>query len=249
MSMNAQSLFQQALLMLGVYDPGEAPSTTEQADLLLVINNMLDNWSLERINIPVIVVATHALTTTVAAYTFGPGGDFGVRYVRFDTVGILLPSAAVSGTFIRTPVRIVTQEEFQNEVDKGAASQTPQIFYYDYQFPTATGNLWPAPGFTGTAPQLEVAGWQSLAEFPDTTTVVNTPQGYDRALVLNFAIEIAPQYPGVGQVPPTLPAMAAEAKAAIRAMNASNFGQPSSPPPSSPLNAIPQQAAPPAQQG
>lgn len=239
MSLTGGSAIQQALLMLGVYDPGEQPSTSENNNDLLVLNNLMDNWSLERVNIPVIVVATAALANGTISYTFGPAGTFGTRYIRIDTVGILVPSAAVSGSFTRTPCKVVSQEEYQSEFDKGALSQTPKIFYYDYQFPTATGKLWPAPGFSGTAMELEVGGWQALANFPDTVTTVNTPQGYDRAIVLNLACELVAQYPGVGQLSDRLVQDAAEAKAAIRAMNASNFGMPDSPPPSSPLSAIP----------
>ena len=225
--------------MLAVYDPGETPSASESAQLLLALNNMVDNWSLERANIPVIVVATHALTDAVAAYTFGPAGTFGTRYMRLDDVGILVPSAAVSGQFSRTPVRIVPQREFQSQVDKTALSTSPQIFYYDFAFPVATGNLWPAPHFTGTALQLEVSGWQALANFPDLTTSVATPQGLDRSLVMCFALEVASQYPGIAKVDQTLMDAAREAKAAFRAMNVSNYGQPDTPPPSSALNAIP----------
>jgi len=241
MSLSLTSLAQQALLMLGVYDPGEIPSTSELNDLLLVANNMLDNYSLERVNIPVIVTTSANLVSGTATVLFGSGA-FATRFVRLDTANILVPSAAVSGTFTTEPCRIVSQKEFTQESDKAAASQVPQILYYDYQFPVATGNLWPTPFFTGTAIKLEVGGWQSLAEFPDLTTVVVTPQGLDRMLVQNFACEIFPQYPSA-QMPPRLEQDAAEAKAAFRAMNASNFGQPDAPPPSSPLSAIPAQVA------
>jgi len=242
MSLSLTSLAQQALLMLGVYDPGEIPSSSELNDLLLAANNMLDNYSLERVNIPVIVTVSANLTNGTPTVTFGPAGTFGTRYLRLDTANILVPSAAVSGTYTTEPCKIVSEKEFSMQSDKAAASQVPQILYYDFQFPTATANLWPTPFFTGTAIKLEVGGWQALANFPDLTTVVVTPQGLDRMLVQNFACEIFPQYPAA-QMPPRLEQDAAEAKAAFRAMNASNFGQPDVPPPSSPLSAIPAQAA------
>lgn len=233
MSLSLTSLAQQALLMLQVYDPGEAPSTNELNDLLLVANNMLDNWSLERINIPVIVIATHALTGGTATYTFGPASTFGTRYLRIQTVGII-------NSGVRTPVKLVSQEQYQAHFDKTASTITPEEFYYDYQFPVATGYLWPVPSNTAT---LEVGGWQALQQFADTTTAINLPQGFDRMLVQCFALEIAPQYPGVAVVSPQLIQNAAEAKAAFRSMNASNMMNPNQPPQTGSLSAVP--AAPP----
>ncbi len=234
MSLSLTSLAQQALLMLGVYDPGEGPSTSELNDLLLVANNLLDNYSLERVNIPVIVTVSAVLVSGTPTVLFGSGA-FGTRFLRLDT-------ATVSGTFTTEPVKIVSQKEFTMQADKAAASQVPQILYYDFQFPVATANLWPTPSFTGTAIKLEVGGWQALAEFTDLTTIVVTPPGLDRMLVQNFACEIFPQYPSA-TMPPRLEQDAAEAKAAFRAMNASNFAQPDVPPPSSPLSAIPASTA------
>lgn len=227
MSLSAGSAIQQALLMLGVYDPGETPSVSEQNDLLLVLNNLIDNWSQERANIPVILVIAHALTSGSATYTLGPAGSFSsIRPIRITSAGSLVPSAANTGTFVREPIRMVSQEEFAQIVDKSASSQRIEMAYFDYQFPLASINVWPTPGFTGTPTQLELGVWQALADFADLTTVVVTPPGYDRGIVENFAVEIAPQYPGIGQLPPDLLRRAEEAKAAWRQLNMQPVGMP-----------------------
>jgi hypothetical protein len=44
MSLTGGSAIQQALLLLGVYDPGETPSTSEQNQDLLILNEMLLGW-------------------------------------------------------------------------------------------------------------------------------------------------------------------------------------------------------------
>lgn len=244
MSLTGGALLNAAVERLGRLYPGESLNSTEQTDFLAVANSMIDNWSLERINIPVIVVSSQALTNLVATYTFGPGGSFGTtRFLRLDSCGILVPSAAIAGTFIRVPVEIVSQQKFQAEPEKSALVQIPRLFYYDFQFPTATGNLAPTPNFTGTATKLEVGGWQALANFPDLVTTVNTPQGYDEALITNLAIRLAPLLSV--QASAELVEAAKESKAALRAMNASNFGNPATPPPSGPTDAIPPAQPPP----
>src|SRR5579872_1151361 len=141
MSLTGGALLNAAVERLGRLYPGESLNSTEQTDFLAVANSMIDNWSLERLNIPVIVVASAALSNGVAAYTFGAGGTFGTtRFLRLDSCGILVPSAAIAGTFIRVPCEIVSQQKFQSYPEKSAAVQIPQMFYYDFQFPVATGN-------------------------------------------------------------------------------------------------------------
>jgi hypothetical protein len=248
MSLSGGTLLNAAVERLGRLYPGESLSSSEQTDFLAVANSMIDNWSLERINVPVVVVSAVALTSGTAAYTFGAGGSFGsTRFIRIDTVGLLLPSAAIAGTFVRFPIRNVSQQEYQAYPEKTRAVQIPELFYYDYQFPTATGNLAGTPTFTGTAPKLEIGGWQALAEFPDLTTVVNTPQGLDEALITNLAIRLAPllSVSASGE----LIEAAKESKAAVRAMNASNFSNPGAPPGTGQLSAADPMGPPPPKPG
>lgn len=248
MSLTGGTLLNAAVERLGRLYPGESLSSSEQTDFLAVANNLVDNWSLERLNIPVIVVASAALTSGTAAYTFGAAGTFGTtRFLRLDSAGILVPSAAITGTYIRVPVAIKSQREFQAFPEKSALAQVPQIFYYDYQFPVATGNLAPTPNFTGTAIKLELGGWQALANFPDLVTTVNTPQGLDEALITNLAIRLAPLLSVSAS--PELVQAAKETKAALRAMNDSNFQNPAAAPPGSALDAIPSAAPPQPHQG
>lgn len=54
---------------------------------------------------------------------------------------------------------------------------------------TLAGGVYTAGNYT--APTFVPAG---VPQFADTTTAINVPNGYSRALKLNLAIEIAPQY-------------------------------------------------------
>jgi hypothetical protein len=49
MSISGGAAIQAALLQLGVYDPGETPSTSEQNSCLLIANEMLANWYNEQL--------------------------------------------------------------------------------------------------------------------------------------------------------------------------------------------------------
>lgn len=232
MSMSGGTAISLALQEIGRLFPGEVPNTSEYITGLLLLTNMLDNWSLERLNIPVIVLVSEAWSG-IQSGTFGPAGLFGTRFLRVDTVNYVN-----GGSF---PLKIVSEKEYLAHFDRDTASSvTAEEFYYDNQFPVATGYTWPVP----TGGDLLVGGWQALAHFPDTTTTVNTPQGYDRAIISNLAMELLSIYAVPLAKVQQITTLAAEAKAAIRAMNASNFQMPGQPPPGGPVNAIPAQPAP-----
>ena len=238
------TLFQDALVTMGVLDPDDTPSTTQSDYGFRTANRLIENLSLERLNIVQILKATGALTSGVAAYTFGSGGTFGsTRYVKLTGAGILAPNAGGSGT-LRSPVTLITEQQFNAIPEKTTAAVRPTLLYYDNASPVATGNLFPTPVFSG-AVSLEVEAWQVLNSFPDKTTAVDFAYGYERALLYLLAKDLLSGFSVPEEKVPTILSGADNALAALRALNASLPGQP---PPGGPLNAIPP-AQPPPQAG
>lgn len=230
--MTGASCIQQALQLLAVLDPGETPNTSEQAADLLVINNLLASWSLERLNIPVITVQQEALISGTASYA--APGTFATRPIHIENAGILLPNQGGTG-FIRTPLRLVNQSDFQAIEEQTAAAVAPTVLYYDYQFPTGNLNLWPIPTFAAVTVLLQISYWQALEQFPDLVTDVAFAPGYDWAVVTAAALALVTQYSVPANVLQTLADSATQAKAALRAVNAAG----PNPVPGSALNAVP----------
>jgi hypothetical protein len=155
MSLTGGAAIQAALLQLGVYDPGETPSTSEQNNCLLIINEMLASWFNEQ---------AQALT-------------------------VLLAEQNKSGNaYIAEQVRV-----------------TSPLF-----------TAYPLAGGTYTAPSYTAGSYSpgSAPNFPDLTTAQTFPEGYELAIVLNSAVILAAQYPGVGAASPTLVKAAMDALAA-----------------------------------
>ncbi len=138
--------------MLGVLDPGEGPSTSEQNDALIVANQMLSSWYNEQLLALEVLVASQ--------------NKQGLSFVA-------------------------------NQVEK----TNPLVQSY-----TLAGATYTAPTFTAAT----ISG-TGVPNFPDLTTVETFPQGYDLAIVLNLAVLLKPQYPGVTNAPPDLEQRAAEA--------------------------------------
>jgi hypothetical protein len=67
--------------------------------------------------------------------------------------------------------------------------------YCDYAMPVATVFVFPRPRFTGSpAPQLELYTWVPLQQFADLVTSYALAPGYERAVIYNLAVELAPEF-------------------------------------------------------
>jgi hypothetical protein len=241
--MTAQDIITSAMRLLGAIDAGGTPSTSELADGLTALNDMLDSWSIERLNVFTVGTAAYSLTSGTAAYTIGSGGNFNAaRPVKIETAGILLPSPAGSGN-LRFPLRVLRLPEWQIIVEKAAQAAIATDLYFDNASPLANVSLYPTPTFTGTM-QVELGTWQALSQFPDQTTAVSFPPGFAQALRYNLAVKHAPEYDVTPS--PIVIGIAQTSLAAIRALNASLMegGEP----PAGPVNALDAPAAPAAPQ-
>lgn len=234
MAYTARQLITAAMQQLGVLTTGESPSSAEETDALTLLNAMIDSWSTERFNIYSIVPSVHALTTATQTYTIGSGGAFDVtRPVRYERATIRVPNTGGSG-YRYHPLNIVNAQQWSEIVGRNAADVVPTTLFPDMAHPLTTLYLWPIPTFTTISIHLELWTWTQLQQFADiATTSYSFPPGYERALKLNFALEVASMF---GVTPtPQLMQQAAEAKAAIRMLNAAD---PTATPATGQLNAL-----------
>ena len=145
MSLTGGAAIAAALLQLGVYDPGETPSTSEQNACLLILNQMMASWYNEQL--------------------------LGLQ--------VLIQEQNEAGTIFIAQQNKLTSSLVREYTLAGATYTVPS-----YTAGSATG--------------------ATVPNFPDLTTPQTFPSGYDLAIVLNGAVLLAAQYPGVGQAPQTL---------------------------------------------
>lgn len=185
---------------------GETPSASEMADGLFALRKLLDSWSAQALPIPNIAVRTLALTGS-ASYVPSP------RPIKVKAVN------ATSGGMV-IPMALVTAEEWAS----GAGSQAHPAIFFDGGYPTAT--MYVRPAVTGT---LEYYAYEPLNNLLELETPMDLPYGYDRALVWNLAVEMAPEFSFPMENPQAyaeLVKMATESKLSIVGENAANLGQP-----------------------
>lgn len=145
---------------------------------------------------------------------FTTPGDFPIdRPMRVTNVYTRITSSGNSG--IDYPCDIWSIDEYSSIGLKGQPGPWPRGIFFNPGFPYATISVWPVPTMGG---ELHMWTDNVFSTFVNMTDVVQLPQGYSRAIKLNLALELAPEYGK--RVDPLLVDQARKAKASVKALNA-----------------------------
>jgi hypothetical protein len=212
--MTGQDLLSSSLRLIGVLASGESPSATQGSDGLTILNQMVEAWGIEHLNIFTLTRTTFSLVPGTQAYTVGTGGTFNMsRPIRIDYVSILILNNPAQP--LELPLEMYNDDQWQQEIPIKAITTTyPTIVYDDGGFPLRTLSFWPVPT---VANQVILGTWTALNSFPNLVTDVTFPPGYLKALRYNLAVDLAPEY-GVSVRPEVL-AQAISSKAAVKSIN------------------------------
>lgn len=203
-----RDLIKGSLRLLGAIAPGETPPADEQAEALLALNGLISSWSTESLTIFSRVREVFALTPGQQMRTLGVGGNFNtVRPMEIEQAGLLAGG-------VEMPVRILTFAEWSAISMKDTPSEIPYMIYVEWEFPLAKVYIYPVPS---VANSLVLYSRKPLTAFDSVNDTLSLPEGYERALRYNLAIELAPEY---GKEPtPKTEYIAIEAKANIKRAN------------------------------
>jgi hypothetical protein len=189
---SALDLITDALVTLGECGVGEPISAEDGAYGLLRLNSLLESWSIRRLFIFNVGIASYPLIASNPNYQIGPGGVFvAPRPLRIDAARILLN---VNNNYVGVKdLKILTLQQFVELSDKLATAAIPEKLYNDGAYPNSTLSLYPAP--TCVIPsKLELSTWSPLPQFADLLTSYSFPPGYYDALVWSMVVELGPGY-------------------------------------------------------
>ena len=206
----ARALIRRSLLLLAVVSSTEPLQADEAADGLATLNALVASWATERCLVYHVPRLDVPLVPGQASYTWGPGGAIaGPRPLKLE------------GAVLRTdgmdwPVAVLSQTDYEQGVMlKGLPSTYPCAVYYETAFPLGVLHVYFVPQIATT---LGLFPWLPLTGFASLDTPVSLPEGYERALVAGLAADLAPMYGK--EVSPTIAAIVAESKAAVKRVNA-----------------------------
>ncbi len=204
-----QTIVDRALRLIGAIASGESPTTAESNDGLTALNAMISSWQTEKLFVYAFVETAFTLTPSDGSYTVGPSGNFSLtpRPPKIE-------QCFIRDSDIDYPVELIDKARWYGIPDKTSTSDIPLYAYYEPSLATGTLQLWPVPN---AANSLRIITWTTLAELASLATTITLPQGYERALAYNLAIEVASEYEKA--VPDSVARIAMESKATIKRTN------------------------------
>ena len=187
---------------------GETPTADEAVDALKTLNDILENWSTERLSVWQTDSQQFPLVTGQSTYTIGVGGQFNVdRPVRVS------PSySRINGTSF--PIQTWSLAEY-SQVAVKTIGGIPERMVYLNEYPLGQIILYPVPSAATSTLFLNV---DRQLDFPVTmATTLAFPPGYEKALRFALAVNLCPEY---GIEPPAVVAsIAASSKGDIKRAN------------------------------
>jgi len=208
----------QALQRIGVLAAEETATSADLSTAFNVLNQLMDSWGAERLTIPFVQRTTWTIVPNTSVYTVGTGGDINVaRPVSIDYASFVDSAPSPD---LEMPLNLLTNQAWEAIALKSLTSTYPQSAFYNPTYGSGanllgTLTLYPVP--TGTTLTGVIYAPLAISQFSATSTTVNLPPGYQRFVVTNLALELAPLF---GAAPSQdLRDQANEAKATIKRAN------------------------------
>ena len=208
----------QALQRIGVLSAEETAGSADLSTAFTVLNQLMDSWGAERLTIPFVQRTTWTIVANTSVYTIGTGGDIDVvRPVSIDHASFV---DSAPDPDLEIGLNVLTNQAWQAIAMKALTSTYPQDLFYQPTYGTGaatlgTVTLYPVP--TGTTLTGVIYAPLAVAQFPATSATLLLPPGYQRFVITNLALELAPIF---GASPSQdLRDQAMESKATIKRAN------------------------------
>jgi len=204
--MTAQEVVDAAYRKNGVLNPSSAQDTAALEDL----KNMLSSWSADGLVIPYYTTESFTLTTGQAVYTIGSGGDLDtVRPERLLTAFIRISNDDYA-------VKVNNTAIGYNSITSKDTEGRPKELWYDPQYPLGKIKF---DYEADTTYAFHLISEKPLTNPTALGTSFSIPLEYNRPMVFNLAIEIAPDMDN--KLPPEVFAIAENSYNALRDKHAS----------------------------
>lgn len=180
----ALDLITDALQEIGIVGAGQAVAAEDAAHGLRKLNQLLQRWVNQRLTFPTLTEISVPLTGA-ASYTIGPSG-----VVVASRPVVVNSATATDSAGTEYAVNILPRELWDAIAVKDVDGGPPCDIWYDAQ-PT-NGRVYVFPKSSGYTLKLDCQ--VLLYSFATTATSVTLPEGYETAIGLQLADDLAPSY-------------------------------------------------------
>ena len=218
MQVTSLNLISAAYRLIGFLAVEETLQAAYAQQGLEILNQMVDSWNSESLQIFSIARQLFTLTPNIQTYTMGAGqipgpSVFNVpRPPKITAAGII--SLNNPAQPLELPMDMLTTDRWAQIPVKNITSTLPLELYDDNAFPYRNINFWPVPSATV---QVALYTWSALSQFTDLgATLYSFPPGYLQAIRYNLACLLATDGYQPSQLVMTI---AIQSKAAIKSSN------------------------------
>ena len=205
-----------AFRALGVLAAGEVPTYDESNDALRTLNQLLDQWKAERLQIFTVTRSTWAITANIATYSVGTGSTVNTeRPVNADNMTVQYIDTSVTPSS-ELPLTKLSEDARAAISIKTLTSNLPTTWYYNPTYPVGVITFWPVPTSSTLVGVLYAP--TPVSTFAALTTTVSLPPGYASMLMSNLALRLSSEYPEA-QPSPMLMMQARDSLATVRIAN------------------------------
>lgn len=170
-----------ALFACGAYGQGDNLSNADAQLCLRRLNRMLDSWS--NLRTLCYQVGYQTFNTVAGQQQYSSALLSGGRPVSVDSMFARLSN-------VDYPISLIDNQTWGDIAYKPVQS-VPSMCWLDTGFPDTTFNFYPIPNAVYT---MYVACVDKLSTPITLTTVIALPPGYEKAMVDNLAVDIAPSF-------------------------------------------------------
>jgi hypothetical protein len=179
---DAQAILTRAAKAIRFLGRTETLKAQDATDALNAFNAMLDSWSGEELASFANQTFTHNMSANTSSYTVGSGGDID------DTRPDNIQQAWIrDSNDLDYEMSIYPQNRWNSLGQKDITSQIPTTLFYDPQYPLGIINIFPTPL---EAYALRFTAIVQQTTFSTMTHSLSAPPGYERAYILNAALEL-----------------------------------------------------------
>jgi hypothetical protein len=186
-SLNARGIITDALIDLGVLEPGDALSAQDAALGLRHLNRFIGSLKTQRLSFPFLDREVFTVIADQGTYTIGPGGDFDtIRPQNIVGAGWLAPTTGATTGQLEVPVRVLTDREWESISLKDLTNAQWTAVHYSPTYAGGLGTirLWPIPNTALN--ELVLYRGDVVQGFANLTTFYDFPPGYAELLQFNL---------------------------------------------------------------
>ena len=206
----ANDLISRALRTVGALGAGQTANANDMDDGLAMLNDMLDQWSLEGLMIYYSQTEQFSLVAGTYSYTIGASATFNtVRPVRIQAAQLRDSSSN------DTNMRQLSWDDYQQIYDKDPGNNIPAYFCYQPANPQGTILIYPPP-LAGYSIRLQSD--KQFVAIADYSTDVALPPGYNEAIIYGLAERMCIEH-GRAEMLDVIMRRSMDAKANIKRMN------------------------------